>query len=325
MATVRVEFFSQYLRPSTSPFFSYFITLSPIGLLPRGEKVDIFRGLAQEEEDLEENPPEVLAKNIKFGKTAPETAVFSHSGAHLVTGSLDGFIEVWNPETGKIRKDLEYQKDGDYMSHDNAVLALGFSLDGEMLASCCQGGVVKIWKISTGQCMRFFNKAHTAGITSVQFAKDGGSVLTASFDGTARIHGIKSGKVALKEFREHTSYVNSAVFNSDGGKVVTASSDGTVKIWDTRSMKCLKSVSPSGVSAADPPPCYSAAYIPGTENVVICNRSPLVTIVSTRDGHIVKQLKTDDNAGLDFVACTLSPKAYVEGFKGVTVSVWENR
>eukprot|EP01061_Rhynchopus_euleeides_P016565 TRINITY_DN27885_c0_g2_i1.p1 TRINITY_DN27885_c0_g2~~TRINITY_DN27885_c0_g2_i1.p1 ORF type:complete len:560 (+),score=194.54 TRINITY_DN27885_c0_g2_i1:116-1681(+) len=278
------------------------------GLLPSGEKVDIFRGLAQKEADLVEQFPETLAKTIKFGKTTPEVAAFSPNGSRLVTGSFDGFIEVWNPETGKIRKDLEYQKDGDYMSHDRAVLALDMSHDGEMLASGCQAGTVKIWKVSTGQCMRLFNAAHSAGITSIQFTKDGSQVLTSSFDGTARVHGIKSGKIAMKEYRGHRSYVNSACFSADGNKVVTASSDGTVRMWDAKSMKCTNTISPAGVSAADPPPCLSATFIPGTDNIAVCSRAPVITVVSGRDGHIVRQIKSSDKMQSDFVSCTLSPK-----------------
>lgn len=72
------------------------------------------------------------------------------------------------------------------MMMEDAVLALSFSRDSEMLASGCQDGRIKVWKITTGQCLRKFERAHTKGITCLQFSRDNSQILTASFDTTVR-------------------------------------------------------------------------------------------------------------------------------------------
>ena len=58
------------------------------------------------------------------------------------------------------------------MMMEEAVLCLGFSRDSEMLAAGSEGGQIIVWKISTGQCLRKFEKAHSKGVTSVHFSKD---------------------------------------------------------------------------------------------------------------------------------------------------------
>eukprot|EP01086_Lenisia_limosa_P006794 TRINITY_DN25920_c0_g1_i1.p1 TRINITY_DN25920_c0_g1~~TRINITY_DN25920_c0_g1_i1.p1 ORF type:complete len:517 (+),score=124.55 TRINITY_DN25920_c0_g1_i1:90-1640(+) len=285
------------------------------GVLPPGKSIDLLRGIAATTSSKEvlEIPPDAVDTVIKFGKKVyPECAIFSADGVNLITGSADGFVEVWDMNTGKLRKDLKYQAEDKFMMHDATVLCVALSRDSELLATGDAEGNVKIWKLRTGQCVRKLEHAHSKGVTSVQFSRDGSQLLSSSFDGLGRLHGLKSTRV-LREYRGHTSYVNSIIQTTDGTKVVTASSDGSVKVWDAKTTECLSTFRPSGATVTDVT-VLSVHTIPNNPNVIFVATQTNKCYLFNLQGKVIRTYELDNDT-IQFVSCLPSPRGgFIYGY-----------
>ncbi|KRY74629.1 WD40 repeat-containing protein SMU1, partial [Trichinella pseudospiralis] len=260
------------------------------GLLPAGTKIDLFRGkTAMQQQEDERYPTQIhvtihhlefvvqqLQANEKFSSQVfPECAMFSPDGQYLVSGTVDGFIEIWNFLTGKLRKDLKYQS--------------------------------QVWKVSLGQCIRRLEKAHQAGVTSVQFSRDSSQVLSSSYDYTIKIHGIRSGKL-LKELRGHTSFVNCAIFSFDAHHIISCSSDGLIKFWNTRSTECINNIRRMGGVLPDNVSITSLALMPrNPEHILVCTKSPSIFIINMQ-GQTVRSYSSGKREGGEFVCSCISPR-----------------
>jgi len=275
---------------------------------------------------------------IKFGKKSfAECAQFLPDGSGLVTGSCDGFIEIWDPESRytNLRLDLPYQKADEILMHDAAVLALAVSNDGTMLGTGSSDGMVKVWKVDDGKCLRQFENAHRGAISCLAFSADASHVLSGSHDSTCREFGLRASRM-LKEFRGHNSYINSCSYVTVEGSspsllVVSGSADGTVRVWDGRSAECMHVINPTTASqvtvgaslamtsAADESvagksvQCVIPVHTP-PNSMVIVPRAPHAYLVS-HTGSVLRVFNRDDTRGrgsgidekADFIAATVSP------------------
>ncbi|KDO23353.1 hypothetical protein SPRG_11666 [Saprolegnia parasitica CBS 223.65] len=229
----------------------------------------------------------------------------------LITGTKDGFVEAWDFDKCELKKDLEYQARDDFMMHEVGVSAEAFSRDGDLLATASVDGKVKVWKLSTGQCLRRFEHAHGNSIHSICFSRDGTQLLTSSFDQLVRLHGLKSGQT-LKEFHGHDGYVNHAVFSTDASKVISASCDGTLKVWDVKSASCVATMRPPHAAAGVEMDVLCVLPVPTQKDaLVLCTRSNALHLINFHGDSLrafVDPFESIEPKG-DFVGAVLSPKS----------------
>ncbi|KAJ2830485.1 hypothetical protein IWW50_000243 [Coemansia erecta] len=279
------------------------------GLLSVNAPYDLFFGRSQAVKPAEDRPPCKLLATVKFPKKqCPNSLAFSTDGAYLATGSADGFIELWNPTTGRLADELKYQADGALMMMEEAVTGLAFSYSGELICSGASDGKIKVWKAKTGSCAKRFSAAHSQGVSCVAFSRDDTQILSGGVDCVLRIHGLKSGKM-LKEFRGHTAPVTGAIFSKDMASVISTSDDGSVRIWDASTATCTRSVVPDadkhGLSS---PAVHSVLAIPNSPSeFVVCTKSPTIYIMSV-DGSTRRAITADKKTCNEFLAAAVTPQ-----------------
>ena len=255
------------------------------GVLPEGQQYDLFREVSHEQQQPELYPTRMHGQ-IKFPKGAfPTCAAFTPDGQSLVTGSVDGFLEVWNFATCKVRKDLAYQAADKFMIHKSAVLCVSFTVDGLFMASGDRGGNIKVWDLRTGVCVENFGKVHEKSVVALQFSKKGQKILSCSQDETVRIHGRQS-RTTLITFRGHQSYVNDCVWTHDELHAVSCSSDGTVRVWNVAQGDCVSTFHP-GAGALYEATISAIALHPTQDQIFVCNHSPEIGLFSL-DGKVCR-------------------------------------
>lgn len=197
---------------------------------------------------------------------------FSPYGDILVSGSYDGKICLWNPQTHQLLRTL---KDG------GRVATVTFSPDGRTLANA-SGETIRLWDVQTGDSKASFGN-HTSSLSSVIFSPDGKTLASEDTDGNVALWDAQTGvhKAAIDTERDystsmrfrpggyalafspggsllsstlkttiqlldantgqkkvtlegHTDFILTSAFSADGATLVSASRDQTIRVWDTR-------------------------------------------------------------------------------------------
>ena len=153
------------------------------------------------------------------------SAAFSPDGKHIVSGSYDKTLQLWDAKTGEI---LQPPLEG----HEGGVLSVAFSPDGKHIVSGSDDMTVRLWDAETGKMLQPPLQGHESGVLSVAFSPDGKHIMSGSKDKTILLWDAKTGEILKPPLEGHEDGVLSVAFSPDGKHIVSGSSDKTIRLWD---------------------------------------------------------------------------------------------
>jgi WD40 repeat protein len=175
-----------------------------------------------------------LQRTFKGHTSWVNSVAFSPDGRHILSGSSDRTLRLWELSTGRCLRTFE--------GHTGQVKSVSLSPDGRYALSGSSDNTLKLWDLSTGVCLRTF-EGHTGGVTSVALSPDGRHALSGSIDGMLRLWDVSAGR-CLRTFTGHEDFVYSVAFFPDGCDALSGSSglftDKTLKLWDLSTGECLR-------------------------------------------------------------------------------------
>ena len=143
----------------------------------------------------------------------------------LAGGSGDGTIRIWDAGTGNLMYELD--------KHENSVVELDFSPDGNSLVSASLDRTIQLWDLAGPESSRSTPTQHNAAVYTVDFSPDGRTVATGSADQLIRVWRTNDREL-VHTLRGHTDSIWTIELSPNDSILASGSLDGTVRLWNTR-------------------------------------------------------------------------------------------
>jgi WD40 repeat protein len=160
---------------------------------------------------------------------AAQAVAFLPDGGHVVSGSTDGTLRVWDINASATVRVIEGATLGAY--------AVAVSPDGSRVAAGCKDGVVREFSLKDGSQLREL-KGHLGYIRSVAYTHDGARLFSSADDGSIRVWDMKAPE-SVARLEGHRGGVLATAISLDDKRLASGGRDGTVRLWDLTQPRLL--------------------------------------------------------------------------------------
>ncbi len=198
---------------------------------------------------------------------------------NIVSASEDGFIKVWDKETGHLLREFKHEEnwvcaladvivnpetDVDYFlfsagksgklfrttiddylivedikAHNLIITDLAISKDNKLVATASWDDRIKIWDIESLQLQVGFI-GHNLGVNSIEFIDDKNVLATGGKDEKIKIW-LPNGEL-ISELSGHKHWVEVVTYCPNKNILASGSCDNTIKIWNWQEGRCLLTI-----------------------------------------------------------------------------------
>lgn len=215
----------------------------------------------------------------------------------------------------------------------SSVLDVAISPDGRYLVSGSHDKTVKLWNLSTGECLHTL-RGHRKWIWSVAFSPQGHLVASGSEDNTVRLWDVHTGQ-GLKTLEGHTHRIWSIAFSSVQPILASGSDDQTVRLWEidntmtkpqpgsevqlqTLSGRCIRTLQ------GHTHQIWSIAFSPDRKTIASSGDEQIIRLWNVNTGECYNCLKGHTHR-VSSVAFSAEGSIIASGGEDQTVRLWDAR
>ncbi|KAJ2777153.1 60S ribosomal subunit assembly or modification protein [Coemansia interrupta] len=171
--------------------------------------------------------------NVFNGHGAPVTCGrFTNSGKHIVSGSEDGSLIIWDPKTAAIVRQFSST---DERFHQEGVTCLDVSRDDQVVLTGSLDATAKLVHVN-GTVLGSLENA-TESVEAVGLCDALPLAATGSVDGSLSIWDINT--MRLRTTLNHDESVTRLLWHDKSPLLTSVSIDCTVRTWDSRTGECV--------------------------------------------------------------------------------------